>query len=106
MFGTPTMALVRLAIRLGAAAIGILLLFAGLVRTAQPDRHDVLTNTSKPLKDERPLKRATQTYLCLTRSELRVGSKKTGDAGHGKGRSPVACACRVDRTSTSVWSAG
>ena len=51
MFGTPTSALVRLVIRFGAAAVGIVLLFAGLVR-AEPDRHDVLTNASKALKDQ------------------------------------------------------
>jgi hypothetical protein len=68
MFGTPASALVRLVIRLGAAAVAILLLFAGLVR-AEPDRHDVLTNTSKALKDELPPQRATLIYLCSTRLE-------------------------------------
>jgi hypothetical protein len=104
MFGTPTSALVRLVIRLGAAAVGILLLFAGLVR-AEPDRHDVLTNTSEALKDELPLQRATHTYLCLTRLERRMGSEKTVDAGHRKTGSPVGCPRRTDRTPTPVWAA-
>jgi len=37
MFGTTTSAFVRLVIKVGAAAIGILLLFAGLVRSAELD---------------------------------------------------------------------
>jgi hypothetical protein len=51
MFGTPTSALVRLVIGFGAPAVGIVLLFAGLIR-AEPDRRDVLTNASKALKDQ------------------------------------------------------
>ena len=105
MFGTPASAFVRLVIRLGAAAVGILLLFAGLVR-AEPDRHDVLTNTSKALKDELRLQRATQTYLCLPRLKRRAGSEKTvAGPGHRKGGSPVGCAHRTDRTPTFVWAA-
>ena len=37
MFGPTTSAFVRLVVKVGAAAIGILLLFAGLVRSAEFD---------------------------------------------------------------------
>jgi hypothetical protein len=55
---------------LARSQLAILPLFAGLLQAAQPDRHDVLTNTSKALTDERPFQRTTQTYLCLNIKRL------------------------------------
>jgi len=75
MFNATSSGLVRLAIGVGAVAVGILLLFAALVRAAELDRFDALVNspmtqgcpapeTSKVLKDERRFSvRRGPTYL-------------------------------------------
>jgi len=74
MFGATSSASVRLLMRVEAVALGILLLFADLVRAGELDRYDALANgamaegrptyeTSKALKDELLFQRATQTYL-------------------------------------------
>jgi len=97
MVGATSSPIVRAVIEAGAAAFGILLLFAGLVRAAELDRFDALANspiaegrptpeTSEVLKDELLFQRAVQTYLwalpLINTLGMKVGSEKAFGAGY------------------------
>ena len=97
MFGGNTSAVVRVILKIGAAAAGILVVCVGLVRSAELDRYDTLANSpmvdSRPtpatrtvLMDELLFQRATQTYLwalpLINTLGMKIGSEKAFGAGY------------------------
>jgi len=69
MFNATSSGLVRLVIGVGAVAVVILLLFAGLVRAAELDRCDALVNS--PMTEGRPAPETSNIYamICLDLGE-------------------------------------